>query len=408
MVRTLHSYLTKQVLITVFMAVTVFTFVLFLGNALKEILPLLVNGQVTFVALVKAILLLFPFVMVFALPMGMLTATLLVFGRFSADQELTAVRAGGVSLVALVTPILLLSLAFSAVCALFNLKVAPESRVAYKNLLYSIGAERAATLLPEDQFVDDIPGYVIYTRKRDGDLLRDVQLYQLQSNQVTVRVSAPEGRIFFDAEAQTIRLKLDRAIVETRMSPAEANADPNPDLLAPLDSMNSITNWPDTEQLATAKTPPALQQADPQRDRWHSIFTTFETELQLASLAATAKKPKLTDMTFWQLRSEIARLQEQGIDPTPAAVQLHRQISFSFASFGFTLIGIPLGIRAHRRETSAGVAIALMLLLVYYSFFVVGQALETRAEFGPQFLLWVPNFLFQAMGAVLLWRANRT
>src|SRR5689334_21948683 len=158
------------------MTVAVCTFVLLISNVLKEIIGLLLTGQVGFLTILAAIGLLIPFVLVFALPMGMLTATLLTFGRFSADNELTAVRASGISLLSLISPILILSVFLSGVCALVNLEFAPRCRVAYRTLLFK-NVDRVEAMLTEKSFIR-IPPYTIFLgRLRHGEA-RDVQLYK--------------------------------------------------------------------------------------------------------------------------------------------------------------------------------------------------------------------------------------
>ena len=392
--KTLHLYLTRQVMISLLMTVGVFTFVLLLGNVMKEIIALLVSRQVTLGLVAKAIGLLIPYVMAYVLPFGMLTSVLLVFGRFSADQELTAVRASGVSLASLVTPILLLSLGLCVLCAFFNLWIAPQCRNAYKNLIFEFGARSFSTLITEDRFIDEIPGTILYIRKKNGDELEDIRIYTLKTNEISERISASSGKIIYDGQKQAIHFSLRDVLIESRV-----------DKSTKLDDSFTEKNINFDESFIG---PPAPE--DPtEREEWYRLQTgAIDTNpIDLAPLFRGERKPKLSEMNLGQLIRERDEREAQGISNMPVRVQIHRQLAFSFACFAFTLIAVPLAIQAHRRETSIGIAISLVLVMVYYAFIIIADALETKEHLQPHMITWFPNFLFQAIGAGLLYRANR-
>jgi lipopolysaccharide export system permease protein len=380
--KTLHLYLTRQVLVTLLMTVAVFTFVLLLGNALKDILAMLISGQATLGGVARAFGLLIPWVLAFALPMGMLTAALLVFGRFSADQELTAVRAGGVSLLALITPILLLSLVMCGVSAWINMDIAPRCRVAFTRLRYEMGVKLAAATLPEGRFTS-IPGGMVYVGGIDGSDLRDIIGCYIDDKGEDIICKAPTGRIVSTNEETTLHLYDAWVILK---SGTESSAGSHSDFSIPLGRKSKSNSFE-----KPSVTDMTYRQLDAELREQEARFTT-----------------PTGDMTIDELYRLKGDLESQHVDPTmPLRVQMHRQVAFSFACFGFTLVGIPLGIRAHRRETNVGFAIALGLVLVYYSFIILGQSLQTHAEWAPNLIVWLPNFIFQAAGTVMLWRANR-
>ena len=378
--KTLHKYLTLQVLVSLLLTVAVFTFVLLLGTVLKEILVLLVNGQARISTALEAIGLLIPFVCVYALPMGLLTATLLVFGRFSADQELTAARASGISLLSLVTPVLLLSLLCCGVSAWFNMDLGPRSRVAYLKLIASARAGLMQSQLPAGQPIYDFPGYIFLVGENHGGDLKDVTIEWLQYN---TTIFAPQGQYAVDTTSNVLTLTLFNAVSSTVTSNGTTVLSSFPIWQLPPIDLNTSTN--------------------------------------------RNSKPNISDMTFWQLQDTARDLERFDLPAKAGAssqemsaqfhevekligqtrAEMHRQIAFSFACFGFALVGIPLGIRMHRRETNVGIAIALGLVLVYYSFIILGKSLAARPELAPHLIFWLPNFIFQAVGAVLLWRANR-
>jgi lipopolysaccharide export system permease protein len=385
--KTLHKYLTGQVLASLLLTTAVFTFVLLLGNVLKEILTLLINGQARPGSVLEAIGLLIPFVWVFALPMGLLTATLLVFSRFSADQELTAARASGVSLLSLVTPILLLSLFCCVVSAWFNMDLGPRSRVVYKNLLFQLRAELINSQLPEGQFINISTNSIFYTEKNRGGNLQNVLVIKPgnETNATTI-VKAPRGRLETDTPNKQLILHLfdARSVIWGGTRNAAISS---PELIFNFD-LNTTTNRPDKPNIGD--------------------MTFWQLRDEMRDLERRIGLPPAAALTSDELRAQAREIARQRNDLTePILVKMNREIAFSFACFGFTLVGIPLGIRMHRRETNVGVAIALALVLVYYSFIILGESLSARPEFVPHLILWMPNFIFQAVGAVLLWRANR-
>src|SRR4051812_39881178 len=177
------------------MTAAVFTFVLLLGNMLKDFLPLLISQKASFGVIAQAFGLLLPFLWVFALPMGMLTATLLIFGRFSADQELTAVRASGISLLSLTSPILLLSLALCALSAWVNMDIGPRCRVVYTSMLTRIRAELIGAYLPEGRIIKDFKDRLIYVGSNKRGELHDVMAYELEHETNVIRIiKADRGR----------------------------------------------------------------------------------------------------------------------------------------------------------------------------------------------------------------------
>jgi len=387
-VRTLHAYLTRQILAALLITVMVFTFVLLLVNALREILPLLLNQQVTLAVVAEAAGLLVPFAWVFALPMGVLTATLLVFGRFSADQELTAVRASGISLLSLTSPILLLSLALCAMSAIVNMELGPRCRVAYNNIRFKLVAELTGFQLPERTYIKYFKGYIIHVGKNRGGDLEDVMAWVLKDEtNVVTYVRAARGRLEVDAPNKLVTLLLyDGKSMDLHQG--EAIPGMFEKLTYPLDlgQQKRLTFRPAITDMTSGQL-------------WDEL-REWERRLKLPG--------SVGNLTADELRAKKRELAKLIGDPTtPIRFQIHQQIAFSFACFGFTLVGIPLGIRMHRRETNVGIGVALVLVAVYYSFILLGHALDTRGEYAPHLIVWLPNFLFQAIGAVLLWRANR-
>jgi lipopolysaccharide export system permease protein len=388
--KTLHFYLLRQVLATLFMTVFVFTAILLVGNGLKEVLPYLMTGQVTIGMAFKGFCMLIPYMLAYSLPMGMLTAALLVFGRFSADQELIAARASGISLVSLVSPVLLLSVLLSIFCAYLTCEAAPSGRVAFKTMLQAATRTKAPSMILQSGQYVRTPKFTLYASKVEDDRvhLKDMAVWvNDDKGDLTAWYQAPRGSVVMFTN-QRVELTMEDAYGSVRDSHGWVPSLQPGVFVYPVD-------FGETNKSG---------QSD--ADISDMTFGQLRKELAQLDVASRASIPgKANSPEFAEYRAKM-KAQKAGVSMS-LLVNLHRQAAFSFACIGFTLIGIPLGIRTNRRETSVGMAIALVLVLIYFSFMILGVAWSNHPERAPHLIMWLPDFMFQIVGGFLLWRANR-
>ena len=111
---------------------------------------------------------------------------------------------------------------------------------------------------------------------------------------------------------------------------------------------------------------------------------------------------KLTD-----LMGRIRMTRELNRDTTDLEVELNQRIAFALSPIAFLLLGLPLAIRTSRRETSIGLFMSVILAGVFFLSIILCDSLTKFPRLYPQYLLWLPNIIFQALGATMTFMISR-
>ncbi len=377
----LDRYIFKSVLFTCLAAVGLFAFIVLVPNIARDLLSYVLAGQLSAAVFGKLMLLLVPLAITYALPMGLLTGVLLTLGRLTADHEITAMRAAGISVPRLTRSVLVLGLLGAAVGLYFNFESMPRARVEYHRELAEAVRTNSLSFIEEKTFLRNFPGYMVYVNEKAGSELKDFWLWELDDQKRVKRlVRAQSGHLEYDDSDNSLILTLTHAQVETR------------------DEKNP-------ENFADASPVVSFERSEPVRLSLNRFIKPGGVRV------------KQDWMTFNQLRAERVRLGARV--PPPGAekdfardrmkLELVYQDKFNtaLAVFSLALIGVPLGIKVSRRETSANFGVALLLTLGYYLLTVAVKALDRHPEYRPDLLIWVPNLLLLALGAWLFTRIER-
>jgi lipopolysaccharide export system permease protein len=374
----LHRHLFFSVAGACAAAVGLFGFVLVAGVALKDLLGYLVAGQLAPETALRLLGLLLPYVAVHALPVGVLTAVLLVLGRLSSQQEITAMRAAGLSLGYIARPVWWIAGGAVVLALALNFHFMPLARTAYRATLVEAVRQNPTNFIVPRTFVRDFPGFVVYVGEREGGELRDFWLWELDGQKRVLGVArARRGEIVFREADSRLVLTLHEVSVETR----------------------------DREQ------PENFSRAQPV-----GTSESLTVELKLDGVFREMKLGrKINWMTFAELSALRAELRGKGegatreerAELTRVNMTLSEKAAASLTVLAFALVAVPLGIKVSRKETSANLGVAVGLLLGYYFLVNLIRALERSPELRPELWVWAPPLLYAAAGWWLFRRVDR-
>ena len=391
--RLIDRYLGRELLVSALFAVATLSLVLVLGNIFKKLFEFVVDHNVPATYIITFIAYTLPLSLIFSIPWGFLTAVLLVFGRLSAGNELTALRTAGLSAVRIARPILILSVLFSLLCLWINLYVAPRAQQNLKDAFFQVTTSNPAAAFTGDTVIKDFPGRKIYVGSNDGQQLRNIHVFSYNANNQPVEVVyARTGRLETDLVHKQIKMRLENSRFEQR------------DAAAPGD----LTKIRDGITMGDFVFPISLEELYAQKQGRKKVEAATYDELK--DDLRHKRDQLVNDKQRFQTQPDpnAKKIIKNDTSAVAAAqTEFNKRFSYSLACFTFALIGIPLGITAQRQETSAGFGLGLIVAFTYFLIIIVVNTFRDKANLHPEVLIWLPNVIFLLLGGVLFFRLTR-
>ena len=363
----LTRYTLKEFFPPFLLALICFTSILLLDEIFR-LTKLFVSKGVSPYYLIKLLIYVLPATLVVTIPMATLVGILLSLGRFSTDNEITAMKAHGIGFHQILVPLLVVSSLLSVFDFFFMDYALPRGNIAYVSLKHDISRRHSAVVLEE--------GVVMKELEREGKLWlyesTDPDTERLQDVKVWDAIWPGQPR-FVNAKEATVGFK---------------------DGQAWLTLYDGVTYEP---------------VADSENGFRVTAFAKDQIALDFTeTLERTAFESKSTrNMPLAKLKDHIseleARLFQKQSKPQMdrlryAQVEYHKKFSIPFACVVFGLIGVPLGLVVKRSGKMVGFGIGLGLVLIYYLLLQVGQDTGRTGVLPPGFAIWLPNLVIGLLG----------
>ncbi|MGA1873990.1 MAG: LPS export ABC transporter permease LptF [bacterium] len=348
----IDRYFIRELVPPLGLGLSAFTFVLLMGKILR-LMEIIVANRIPVKAVGLIVLYLLPSLFIFVIPMSFLFAILILFGRLSADNEIMALRAAGISLYRIMAPVFVTSVFLFAATLCISCYITPRGNAALQNLILEATWKHATLGLTEKTFNDTVEDMVIYADEISGSLLRRVMISDQRKKGEMVTVFAGSGEIIANNRLLKLILRLKNGTIH-RSNPMNA------------------------------------------REYQRLNFSTYDILLPGGDYPESRRDFRV--MSIQELWKEIEKQKKAGRQPYRLMIEWHQKFSIPFACIVFAMIACPLGIQNRKGNRLSGFGLSLIIILGYYAFLGFGKTMAYGGWLPVWLSMWMPNILLWLTG----------
>lgn len=418
---------------------------LFLVDFIVQVLDSILTKGLPWKVVLELFVLNMAWILALSVPMSVLVATLMAFGRMSADREIDAMRAAGLHPVRMISPVLAMGMLLSVGLFFFNNRVLPRANYRAASLREDISRKRPAIVLQPRTMVQDFEGFRIWIDRVDNltDSLRGISIHQLDMNGPPTVITARAGTVVLadSGKVWEFELRDGETHSQDRQDPKNYMRTTFRSLRVDVPNVDSRLNR--TEKGFRGDREMSVEEMEASlkvtRDRTRSIVEEGDERLlsdlrdevsllasdsaagPVAGTAATmpgfdlAKAPKEAVERFVRLcfarerDAEITQAQLGGEKHEQARylVEIHKKFSIPVACIVFVLVGVPLGVMARSGGIGTGVSYSLAFFVAYWACLIGGESQADRLRIPPWLAMWFPNIALGLLGFFLVTRMGR-
>ena len=444
---TLNKYLVKESLIPFLLSLGVITTVLFLQFLIRAIDRFLGKGLDVWIIL-EYLYLNLAWIIALSVPMSLLISTVMTYGRMSQDNEITALKAAGVSVSSIIKPAVFFGGFVGLILCLFNNFVLPDMNYHARLLARDIYQKSPELTIEPGYFINTIPQYSMIVRDMEGNNFKDVKIFSKYSGTEQVTIYADKGKltskddiIILDLEngeiheidledynhyrrikfvTHPITIPIDDLLLnrnnesvrtdrEMKVSEMIQKIEKNKEYMVQVNNRiktvldNNGIAWSEDLDLETILSSIEILKED---SKQITEEKTYRDDIPISEYEIKEKLRSFNNISR-QLTNEFMLISNYQKTNNKYMVEIHKKFTLAFACLLFAMTGAPLGILVRKGGITIASALSIAFFLVYYIMLIWGEQLADRNLLDPTFGSWMPNIILFIVGLVLFFLSDK-